>query len=68
MESLWKVWFSKRRHLYIEIARKHRSTPWRVYHLGHGGRGKTLKDMRILEELQQYGIISRNHLWFKQRL
>ena len=51
MKKLWKVWFSKRRHLYIEIARKHRSTPWRVYHLGHGGRGKTLKDMRILEEI-----------------
>ena len=48
---------------YIEIARKHRSTPWRVYHLGHGGRGKTLKDMRILEELQQYGIISHIYPW-----
>ena len=23
MKKLWKVWFSKRRHLYIEIARKH---------------------------------------------
>ena len=48
---------------YVEIARKHRSTPWRVYHLGHGGRGKTLKDMRILEELQQYGIISHIYPW-----
>ena len=56
MKKLWKVWFSKRRHLYIEIA-------WRVYHLGHGGRGKTLKDMRILEELQQYGIISHIYPW-----
>lgn len=63
MKKLWKVWFSKRRHLYIEIARKHRSSPWRVYHLGHGGRGKTLKDMRILEELQQYGIISHIYPW-----
>ena len=35
----------------------------RVYHLGHGGRGKTLKDMRILEELQQYGIISHIYPW-----
>ena len=34
-----------------------------VYHLGHGGRGKTLKDMRILEELQQYGIISHIYPW-----
>lgn len=52
MKKLWKVWFSKRRHIYMEIARKYRSTPWKVYHLGHGGRGKTPKDMKILEELQ----------------
>ena len=30
---------------------------------GTGGRGKTLKDMRILEELQQYGIISHIYPW-----
>ena len=29
----------------------------------HLGRGKTLKDMRILEELQQYGIISHIYPW-----
>ena len=39
------------------------STQTPVYHLGHGGRGKTLKDMRILEELQQYGIISHIYPW-----
>jgi len=51
MKKLWKVWFSKRRHIY------------KVYHLGHGGRGKTPKDMKILEELQQRGIISYIYPW-----
>ena len=41
----------------MEIARKYRSTPWKVYHLGHGGRGKTPKDMKILEELW-YGNVT----------
>lgn len=63
MKKLWKVWFSKRRHIYMEIARKYRSTPWKVYHLGHGGRGKTPKDMKILEELQQREIISYIYPW-----
>lgn len=48
MKSLWKVWFSKRRSIYIRIARKCRSTPWRVYHLGHGGVSKNNKDIKIL--------------------
>ena len=38
MESLWKVWFSRRRKVYVRIARQYGSTPWRVYYLGHGGR------------------------------
>ena len=42
---------------------QYRSTPWKVYHLGHGGRGKTPKDMKILEELQQRGIISYIYPW-----
>ena len=50
MKSLWKVWFSKRRNIYVQIARKHHSTPWRVYHLGHGGVSKSNKDIKILEE------------------
>ena len=46
MESLWKVWFSRRRKVYVRIARQYGSTPWRVYYLGHGGRCRSLKDMR----------------------
>ena len=30
MESLWKVWFSRRRKVYVRIARQYGSTPWRV--------------------------------------
>lgn len=28
MESLWKVWFSRRRKVYVRIARQYGSTPW----------------------------------------
>lgn len=63
MKSLWKVWFSRRRGLYLRIARKYHTTPWRVYHLGHGGFSKNKKDMKILEELQKQGVISRIYPW-----
>ncbi len=63
MNSLWKVWFSKRRRIYLQIARKYRTTPWRVYHLGHGEFSKSKKDIKILEELQQYGVISQIYPW-----
>ena len=53
MESLWKVWFSRRRKVYVRIARRYGSTPWRVYYLGHGGRCRSLKDIQILEALQR---------------
>ena len=46
MESLWKVWFSRRRKVYVRIARQYGSTPWRVYYLGHeagAGRSKTCR-------------------------
>ena len=63
MESLWKVWFSRRRKVYVRIARRYGSTPWRVYYLGHGGRCRSLKDMQILEALQRQGVISQNYPW-----
>lgn len=63
MKGLWKVWFSRRRRTYIRIACKFRTTPWRVYHLGHGKMSKCLKDVNILKELQQQGIISRIYPW-----
>ena len=58
MRSIWKVWFSKRRKIYFRIARKFHTTPWKVYRLGHGGMSKNKKDIKILEELQRYGVIS----------
>ena len=63
MESLWKVWFSRRRKVYVRIARRYGSTPWRVYYLGHGGRGRALKDIQILEALQRQGVISHIYPW-----
>ena len=47
----------------MEIARKYRSTPWKVYHLGHGGRGKTPKDMKILEELWYGNVTPGERAW-----
>ena len=55
MESLWKVWFSRRRKVYVRIARQ--------YYLGHGGRCRSLKDMQILEALQRQGVISHIYPW-----
>lgn len=63
MKSLWKVWFSRRRSIYFQIARKCRTTPWRVYHLGHGGTSKNKKDIKVLEELQRHGVISSIYPW-----
>ncbi len=63
MESLWKVWFSRRRKVYVRIARQYGSPPGRVYYLGHGGRCRSLKDMQILEALQRQGVISHIYPW-----
>ena len=63
MRSIWKVWFSKRRKIYFRIASKFRTTPWKVYRLGHGGMSKNKKDIKILEELQGYGVIFSVYLW-----
>lgn len=63
MNSIWRVWFSKRRSIYLRIARKYRATPWRVYNLGHGGVSKNKKDIKILEELQKHGVISQIYPW-----
>lgn len=57
MKYIWKVWFSRRRNIYIRIARKYHSTPWRVYALGHGCKSKSKKDILILEALKEEGII-----------
>ena len=59
----WKVWSSRRRQIYIRIAIKFRSTPWRVYNLGHGGKSKSAKDVKILEELKRQEIITRIYPW-----
>lgn len=63
MKCFWNVWFSRRRSIYIQIARKYHSTPWRVYHLGHGGVSKSKKDIMILQALKEEGIISHIYPW-----
>ena len=42
---------------------KFHTTPWKVYQLGHGGMSKNKKDIKILEELQRYGVISYIYPW-----
>lgn len=37
--------------------------PMEVYQLGHGGMSKNKKDIKILEELQRYGVISYIYPW-----
>ena len=49
--------------MYVRIARRYGSTPWRVYYLGHGGRCRSLKDIQILEALQRQGVISHIYPW-----
>lgn len=63
MKNLWKVWFSRRRNIYMRIARQYRTTPWKVYRLGHGGIAKSKKDVKILQELQKCGVISQIYPW-----
>lgn len=63
MKKTWKVWLSGKRSIYIRIALKYWATPWRVYHLGHGGKCKSRKDMKILSELKRHGIISQIYPW-----
>lgn len=49
--------------LFSGYARKFHTTPWKVYQLGHGGMSKNKKDIKILEELQRYGVISYIYPW-----
>lgn len=63
MRSFCNVWFSKRRAIYMRIARKCHSTPWKVYCLARGGVIKSDKDMKILHMLQDEGIISHINPW-----
>ena len=39
------------------------STQIPYYRLGHGGMSKNKKDIKILEELQRYGVISYIYPW-----
>lgn len=52
-----RIWNSRNRNVYYELAFKFRVTPWRVYRLAHGCRASGKLDTRILEELFQRGII-----------
>lgn len=59
MESLV---FKTKKDLFSDSTKFH-TTPWKVYRLGHGGMSKNKKDIKILEELQRYGVISYIYPW-----
>lgn len=63
IRSFFKIWFSRRRSIYIKIARKYHSTPWKIYYLAHGGMCKSDKDAKLLHILLEEGIISQIYPW-----
>jgi len=58
-----QFWFSVNRDVYIELSSKFKTNPWRVYYLAHGKRTRSLRDNRILQELQIRGIIHEIIPW-----
>lgn len=50
--------FSERRDVYVRIAYRFNTVPWRVYSLAHGSKARSGKEERILHELKKEGIIS----------
>lgn len=53
-----RIWNSRNRNVYYELAFKFRVTPSRVYRLAHGCKASGKLDTKILEELFQRGIIA----------
>lgn len=47
------------KYIYIEIAGTYQVSPFHVYKLAHGCEARTLKDQKILSELQKEGIIRK---------
>lgn len=60
MESLV---FKTKKDLFSDSTQIPYYPPWKVYRLGHGGMSKNKKDIKILEELQRYGVISYIYPW-----
>lgn len=50
--------FSTRRNIYVRIAYRFNTVPWRVYDLAHGSKARSSKEEKILQELKNQGIIS----------
>ncbi|WP_455673319.1 hypothetical protein [Phocaeicola sp.] len=55
--GILKFCLSKHRSFYCSLAFKHRTTPWRVYKLAHGSEAHSVKEISILKELKEVGII-----------
>lgn len=58
-----QFWFSVNRDVYMELSFQFKTNPWRVYSLAHGKRTRSLKDNRILQELQKKGIVNTIKPW-----
>lgn len=52
------MFYCTNRARYADIARKHNSSSWNVYHIAHGKKVRTLRDGSIHRELHRQGIIS----------
>lgn len=55
--GIFKFCFSKHRLFYCSLAFKYKTAPWRVYQLAHGSEAHFVKEMSILRELKEVGII-----------
>lgn len=60
---LWGFWGSNNKNIYIKVAFKFRTTPWRVYNLAHGSRTKSYEETLILNKLKQEGVIVKISPW-----
>lgn len=62
-KGVLQFWFSVNRDVYMELSFQFKTNPWRVYSLAHGKRTRSLKDNRILQELQKKGIVNTIKPW-----
>lgn len=63
MKSYYHYFFSKHKAIYLQLARKHGISSYRVYQLAHGSRVKKIFERDVLQELIRLGIIADIKRW-----
>lgn len=58
MKRLFSYLLSKNKSIYLEIAKRHNSSPINVYALAHGKKARSNKDYDIIQSLIDKGIVS----------